>query len=60
MNPSESLAVAASFLPQIAIIDMGLPVIDGYTLGRVRLLDWLVTSARPIPLTRPSSSYIVY
>jgi PAS domain S-box-containing protein len=33
-DPSQALAVAASFLPQIAIIDIGLPVIDGYTLGR--------------------------
>jgi CheY-like chemotaxis protein len=33
-DPSQALALAASFLPQIAIIDIGLPVIDGYTLGR--------------------------
>ena len=33
-DPSEALALAAAFRPQVAILDIGLPVMDGYTLGR--------------------------
>ena len=33
-DPSDALAVAASFRPMVAILDIGLPVMDGYTLGR--------------------------
>jgi PAS domain S-box-containing protein len=32
-DPSEALASAISFAPQIAVVDIGLPVMDGYTLG---------------------------
>jgi PAS domain S-box-containing protein len=37
-DPSEALTVATLFRPQIAILDIGLPVIDGYTLARELLL----------------------
>jgi CheY-like chemotaxis protein len=33
-DPSEALTLAAAFRPHIALVDIGLPVIDGYTLGR--------------------------
>jgi PAS domain S-box-containing protein len=33
-DPSEALALADALRPHIAIIDIGLPVIDGYTLAR--------------------------
>ena len=33
-DPSEALGLATVFRPQIAILDIGLPVIDGYTLAR--------------------------
>jgi CheY-like chemotaxis protein len=32
-DPSQALALADAFRPQIAILDIGLPVMDGYTLG---------------------------
>lgn len=33
-DPSEGLAMAGAFRPEIAVLDIGLPVMDGYTLGR--------------------------
>jgi PAS domain S-box-containing protein len=33
-DPSQALSVADAFHPQIAILDIGLPVMDGYALGR--------------------------
>ncbi len=33
-DPSQALSVAGSFRPQIAILDIGLPVMDGYMLAR--------------------------
>jgi PAS domain S-box-containing protein len=33
-DPSHALSVADAFRPQIAVVDLGLPVMDGYTLGR--------------------------
>ena len=33
-DPSQALRLATTFRPHIAIVDIGLPVIDGYTLGR--------------------------
>jgi CheY-like chemotaxis protein len=33
-DASEALAVADAFAPHVAILDIGLPVMDGYTLGR--------------------------
>jgi CheY-like chemotaxis protein len=40
----EALAIAAEFLPHIALLDLGLPVIDGFTLAhRVRALPGLGT-----------------
>ena len=41
-DPSQALSLADDFRPQIAILDIGLPVMDGYTLGRelrARLAD---------------------
>jgi signal transduction histidine kinase/ActR/RegA family two-component response regulator len=34
LSPKEALAVAADFRPQIAILDLGLPEMDGYALAR--------------------------
>ena len=33
-DPIKALSVAVGFQPQIAILDVGLPVMDGYALGR--------------------------
>jgi signal transduction histidine kinase/CheY-like chemotaxis protein len=33
-DPEQALAVAGSFVPQLAILDIGLPMMDGYELGR--------------------------
>jgi CheY-like chemotaxis protein len=33
-NASHALSLADAFRPQIAILDIGLPVMDGYALGR--------------------------
>jgi signal transduction histidine kinase/ActR/RegA family two-component response regulator len=33
-DPSQALAAAQSFRPEVAILDIGLPVMDGYALGR--------------------------
>jgi PAS domain S-box-containing protein len=33
-DPSRALALAQAFRPEVAILDVGLPVMDGYTLGR--------------------------
>jgi len=33
-DASQALSVAGAFYPQIAILDIGLPVMDGYALGR--------------------------
>ena len=33
-DPSQALSLADAFRPQVAILDIGLPVMDGYTLGR--------------------------
>jgi PAS domain S-box-containing protein len=33
-DPPHALSVAEAFRPQIAILDIGLPVMDGYALGR--------------------------
>ena len=33
-DPSQALSMADAFRPQVAILDIGLPVMDGYTLGR--------------------------
>jgi PAS domain S-box-containing protein len=33
-DPSQALAIAQRFRPEVAILDIGLPVIDGYTLAR--------------------------
>ncbi|HEY7374983.1 MAG TPA: PAS domain S-box protein [Polyangia bacterium] len=33
-DASQALSAAAAFRPQVAIVDIGLPVMDGYTLGR--------------------------
>jgi PAS domain S-box-containing protein len=33
-DPSEALSLADTFRPQVAILDIGLPVMDGYELGR--------------------------
>ena len=33
-NPLTALDVAASFGPEIAVLDIGLPVMDGYDLAR--------------------------
>jgi CheY-like chemotaxis protein len=34
VDASQALSMADAFHPQIAILDIGLPVIDGYSLGR--------------------------
>jgi CheY-like chemotaxis protein len=33
-DSSQALALVGSFRPQIAIVDIGLPVMDGYTLAQ--------------------------
>jgi CheY-like chemotaxis protein len=33
-DASQALSVASEFRPQVAILDIGLPVMDGYALGR--------------------------
>ena len=33
-DPSHALLVSATFRPQVAILDVGLPVMDGYALGQ--------------------------
>jgi CheY-like chemotaxis protein len=33
-DASQALSMADTFRPQVAILDIGLPVMDGYTLGR--------------------------
>jgi CheY-like chemotaxis protein len=33
-DAAQALSVADAFRPQVAILDIGLPVMDGYTLGR--------------------------
>jgi signal transduction histidine kinase len=33
-DASQALSVADAFRPEVAIVDIGLPVMDGYTLGR--------------------------
>jgi PAS domain S-box-containing protein len=33
-DPAEALSVADAFQPEVAILDIGLPVMDGYSLGR--------------------------
>jgi signal transduction histidine kinase/ActR/RegA family two-component response regulator len=33
-DPSQALSLAATFRPEVAILDIGLPVMDGYALGR--------------------------
>jgi PAS domain S-box-containing protein len=33
-DPARALSLARDFAPQVAILDIGLPVMDGYTLGR--------------------------
>ncbi len=33
-DPSQALSLVDAFRPQVAILDIGLPVMDGYTLGR--------------------------
>ncbi|HVU52028.1 MAG TPA: PAS domain S-box protein [Polyangia bacterium] len=33
-DPSQALSIADAFRPQVAILDIGLPVMDGYALGR--------------------------
>ncbi|HEX5000501.1 MAG TPA: PAS domain S-box protein [Terriglobia bacterium] len=33
-DPSQALSMATTFRPQVAILDIGLPVMDGYTLAR--------------------------
>jgi PAS domain S-box-containing protein len=33
-DPSQALSLADAFRPQVAILDIGLPVMDGYTLAR--------------------------
>ena len=33
-DPSQALTIAEDFRPQIALLDIGLPVMDGYALGR--------------------------
>jgi PAS domain S-box-containing protein len=41
-DPSQALAAAESFRPELAVLDIGLPVMDGYALGRelrTRLAD---------------------
>ena len=45
-DPLEGLALATIFRPHIAIVDIGLPVMDGYTLGRE--LCSRLGAARPI------------
>ncbi len=45
-DPSQALSMADDFRPQIAILDIGLPVMDGYTLGRE--LHARLGDARPI------------
>jgi DNA-binding response OmpR family regulator len=41
-DPVEALTVAAEFLPQLAVLDIGLPVMDGYELARrLRRIDGL-------------------
>jgi len=45
-DPSEALAEATAFRPHIAILDIGLPVIDGYTLARE--LSLRLADAQPI------------
>jgi CheY-like chemotaxis protein len=45
-DPSEALALAATFRPHLAIVDIGLPVIDGYTLARE--LQALLHDAPPV------------
>ena len=33
-DPSQALSLADTFRPQVGILDIGLPVMDGYTLAR--------------------------
>jgi PAS domain S-box-containing protein len=33
-DPSQALSLAETFRPEVAILDIGLPVMDGYALGR--------------------------
>src|SRR5262249_53662948 len=33
-DASQALSLADAFHPQLAVLDIGLPVMDGYTLGR--------------------------
>ena len=50
-DPMAALAVAARFVPEVAVLDIGLPVIDGYELAtRLRALPGL-SGARLIALT---------
>jgi PAS domain S-box-containing protein len=49
-DPTEALAAALSFQPEVAILDIGLPVMDGYALGR-ELRRRLATPPRLLALT---------
>jgi PAS domain S-box-containing protein len=45
-NASQALAVAQGFRPEVAILDIGLPTMDGYTLARE--LRALMSDAPPV------------
>jgi two-component system, chemotaxis family, CheB/CheR fusion protein len=49
---ASALAKAAEFLPQVAVLDVGLPDMDGYQLAkRMRSLEQLPATLRLIALT---------
>ena len=39
-DAAQALSVVAAFRPHIAILDIGLPVMDGYTLARELRPGW--------------------
>jgi len=49
-DPAEALELIASFAPEVAILDIGLPVMDGYELA-VRLRSQLPVTPKLIALT---------
>ena len=46
-DPLAALAVAECFKPEVALLDIGLPVMDGYELGR-RLSERFAPAQRPV------------
>ncbi len=50
-DPLEALMIAPEFLPTVAILDIGLPVMDGYQLGKELRKQFSLQNLRLIALT---------